>query len=285
MNIEYFSEGAPCFRTASRVGELARLGASSDREDQLIVCLPDVVAPSISDQLTSSPTWLAESVKTLDRKCGGWWYRTPRMNESTCDTGRLLEELAARSNVVFTSLIRSFDDTQSIKGSVEWLESVIEGEPPTPLMQAFAAILVLFKTVNKFGLHAYVEKIAGCLSTHETRYVTLTPQAHRDGNYGYLESAVLSLYSSTRYPMSSPIFLPTVDWESMSALKPVTAEKLVANVPGLTGYAGRTGDLLVFSGKNTGAMRDDRCGALHISPEGFLSTERISFLIRLQHDS
>jgi hypothetical protein len=84
--------------------------------------------------------------------------------------------------------------------------------------------------------------------------------------------------------MSSTLFLPTVAFESLSTLKPLTAEKLLRVSPDLIAYTCEAGDMAIFSGKKTHGEKDDRFGALHISPEGFHDTERLSFLIRLRHD-
>ncbi len=281
--VQYFEAGSPSLRVVPGASDLAKLAGARDLDDQLVALIPSVIPSTVIDALTEPETWLVDCVEESLHSLAEWWYRTPDMTDAVRSTTELIARLRSRQNLVFTNVIRTFGDVDSSLGSAEWLSAFLGQIPSSPFSDALAALLSFFEVAAEQQLYFCIEKIAGCVNSREEPSATLTPHAHRDGNYGYLESVVLPIYSRTRFPMSSTLYLPTVNFEALGALKPLTADKLVKLPAGVAAYACQAGDLAVFSGKKARGEKDDRVGALHISPEDFINTERLALLIRLRH--
>lgn len=239
----------------------------------------------ISPNLFNEDNWQKNFVCLFsNQETWPWKYKFSESDSDQIGNQNLINALnSPLVNIIASLRIRNFQADDSFQGSLEWFESII----PFLNVEYYESMIIIDHIMNSLclakevGINLFLEKISLIVCNDPISSITLTPQLHRDGAYGYLESAIVSFYSEQITPHSSTLFLPDFDMESASKLKPITAEKLNSQFPDTTAYSLSSGNLAIFSGKlaKDGSKSDLR-GALHISPEGFFPTRRLAFLFR-----
>lgn len=213
-----------------------------------------------------------------------WKYKFTASESDQLGNLNLMKALSSPSvNIIASLRIRDFQSNDPFQGSLEWFEEIIPylNDEYYESKILIDRIIHSLQVAKEVGINLLLEKLSLMVCNDPDNSITLTPQLHRDGAYGYLESAIVSFYSERITPNSSTLFLPNFDLEAASHLKPITAEKLIKQFPGTIAYSLASGSLAIFSGKlaNDGSKSDLR-GALHISPEGFVPTRRLALLFR-----
>lgn len=239
----------------------------------------------ISAELFESNNWPKNFIGLFsDQEMWPWKFKFARNESDRLGNLGLMEALESSSLDTIASLrIRHFDSDDPFQGSLEWFGEIV---PYLPDEYSESKILICriiesLRVAKEVGINLFLEKISLIISCDPDNSVTLTPQLHRDGAYGHLESAIVSFYSEGNTPHSSTLFFPDFDFEAASALKPITAEIINQQFPNTTAYSLASGSLAIFSGKvaSDGSKSDTR-GALHMSPEGFFPTRRLVLFFR-----
>lgn len=213
-----------------------------------------------------------------------WKFKFTNTDSDQLGNQDLIEALGdSRKNIIASLRIRAFDSDDPFQGSVEWFDEIVPylNDEYNESMVLIGHIIQSLRAAKEIGINLFLEKISLMVSNNPNNSITLTPHLHRDGAYGHLESAIVSFYSECITPNSSTLFFPDFDFEAVSHLKPITAEKLNNQFPNTLGYSLASGNLAIFSGKLAiDGSKSDARGALHMSPEGFFPTRRLVFLFR-----
>jgi hypothetical protein len=239
----------------------------------------------ISDESFENSNWQRNFVGLFsDQEMWPWKFKFAKSEADQFGNKNLLKALGHPSKNVIASLrIRNFESDDSFQGSPGWFDEIIPylNDEYNESMVLIDHIIYSLHAAREAGINLFLEKISLIVSNDPNNSITLTPNLHRDGAYGHLESATVSFYSKRITPNSSTLFFPDFDFDAASHLKPITAEKLNNQFPNTLAYSLASGNLAIFSGKlgNDGSKSDAR-GALHMSPEGFFSTRRLVLLFR-----
>ena len=239
-----------------------------------------------SNRVFRENAWLKDFVGLFsDEEMWPWKYRLAINESDRTGNKELIEVLESNrlKSIIASLRIRNFDSGDRFRGSIEWFEEIF----PYLNNEYYASRALVDSVVESLlaareaGIHLYLEKISLIVNQDPQNPITLTPHLHRDGAYGYLESAIVSYYSEHDSPNASTLFFPNFDFDTFSHLKPITADTLIKYFPNATAYKVDSGGLAIFSGKmsDDGTKSDER-GALHMSPEGFFSTRRLVLLFR-----
>lgn len=219
-----------------------------------------------------------------DQEMWPWKFKYSKTESDQMGNQTLIDSLNSNeSNLIASLRIRGFESEDSFQGSLEWFEKITPylNSHYVESMLLIEQIIQSMRSAKNAGINLLLEKISLIANPNPNNSITLSPHLHRDGAYGYLESAVVSFYSERITPNASTLFFPDFDFERAQHLKPITAEILNNNFLSTSAYSLASGSLAVFSGKlaKDGSKSDSR-GALHMSPEGFFPTCRLVLLFR-----
>ena len=239
----------------------------------------------ISAELFEDSNWQQNFVGLFgDQEMWPWKFKFASSESDQLGNQDLIEALGSPlTNIIASLRIRAFDSDDPFQGSVEWFDEVVPylSDEYNESMVLIGHIIQSLRAAREVGINLFLEKISLMISNDPQNSITLTPHLHRDGAYGHLESAIVSFYSGRSTPNSSTLFFPDFDFEAVSHLKPITAEKLNNQFSNILGYSLASGNLAIFSGKLANdRSKSDARGALHMSPEGFFSTRRLVLLFK-----
>jgi hypothetical protein len=190
---------------------------------------------------------------------------------------------AARGNLLLTLRIREFDDRTSEVGGLDWWQARVarlRGSDDFAISLVQQIVTVLEK-LRSLGSTIFVEQLAVVLNKDsEKPLCSITPTLHTDVNADEWGASVSSLLEEGHNPYGGALFLPTCIMSELDYLRPITLEKLNAELESVPFLATGTGDLFMFGGMiDRFGVSDRTNGVPHISADAPGVSARLAILM------
>jgi hypothetical protein len=247
-------------------------------------------------QLFATSDWAGHLLEMFGDQDLWRWRGVSSESQLTLGTRSEIQSLLKRTrpeaasdesiNAILSLNLRRFDESDPYPGSLDWwrdAEPYMNLRPPgvRPLYQAVQRAM---SRAGSLGLRLLIDRISISLNRSTTsKPVGLSPVVHTDADYGPFEASICSIQEAGYPPWSSTLFFPTLDMQTLDALKPVTSGRVLSFSDTDPAVYASPGDIAIFSGKKTNDGRVlPNAGLPHVSPEGFFPTARLTLLLKMQ---